>query len=86
MSDARAVECPMAWLPAKARKALIVGTILLVVSKMVTGKAECFFCLGEASRQMIEFLEEFKTSELVDSRDQVCFLLSSDIICGNDGV
>ena len=43
----------MTGLPAKAREALIVNTVLLIMSLVVAGEAECFLRVGVASGEVM---------------------------------
>ena len=48
-------------MPAKAGEAFIVDTVLLVMSFMVAGEAECLLRAGIVSREVMEFLKERKS-------------------------
>ena len=63
----RASQCPMTRLPTKAREALVVLALGLVVSHMVAGQAKCFIRFEVLSREEVEFLEELEHSQLVAS-------------------
>ena len=57
----------MTRLPVKAREALIVLAMGLVVSHMVAGQAKHFIRFEASSREMVEFLEELEHSQSIAS-------------------
>ena len=74
----------MTGLPAKAADALVVDAVFLVVSCVVTGKAEWFFGCGVAEGEMVEFLEEGKSIETMEGVYKVGFLFVDDGVGGSD--
>ena len=74
----------MTGLPAKAADALVVDAVFLVVSCVVTGKAEWFFRCGVAEGEMIEFLEEGESIETMEGVYKVGFLFVYDRVGGSD--
>ena len=74
----------MTGLPAKAADALVVDAVFLVVSCVVTGKAEWFFRCGVAEGEMIEFLEEGKSIETMEGVYKVGFLFVYDRVGSSD--
>ena len=78
---ARAHEGFVTGLSAEAADALVVDTVFLV---MVTGKAEWFFRCGVAEGEMIEFLEEGESIEMMEGVYKVGFLFVYDGVSGSD--
>ena len=68
----------MTGLPAEAADALVMDAIFLVVSCVVTGKAEWFFGHGVAEGEMVEFLEEGESIKTMDGVYEVGFLFVYD--------
>ena len=71
----------MTGLSVEAADALVVDTVFLV---MVTGKAEWFFRCGVAEGEMIEFLEEGESIEMMEGVYKVGFLFVNDRVGGSD--
>ena len=74
----------MTGLPMEAADALVVDAVFLVVSCVVTGKAEWFFRCGVAEGEMIEFLEEGKSIETMEGVYKVGFLFVYDGVGSSD--
>ena len=74
----------MTRLPAKAADALVVDTVLLVVSNMVAGKAEWFFRGSVAEGKMVKFLEEQESIKAVEGVYKIGFLFVDDGIGSSD--
>ena len=74
----------MTGLPTKAADALVVDAVFLVVSCVVTGKAEWFFRCGVAEGEMVEFLEEGKSIETMEGVYKVGFLFVYDGVGSSD--
>ena len=53
-------------LPVEATDALVVDAVFLVVPCMVTREAKWFFRCGMAKREMVEFLEEGESIEVME--------------------
>ena len=81
---ARAGESFVTRLPMEAADALVVDTVLLVVSSVVAGEAEWFFRCGVAKGEMIEFLEEGKSIETMECVYKIGFLFIYDGVGGSD--
>ena len=81
---ARACEGFVTGLPAEAADALVVDTVFLVMSSMVTGKAEWFFRCGVAEGEMIEFLEEGESIKMMEGVYKVGFLFVYNGVGGSD--
>ena len=81
---ARACEGFVTGLPAEAADALVVDTVLLVVSCMVAGEAEWFFRCGIAEGEMVEFLKERKSVKAVEGVYEVGLLFVYDGVGGSD--
>ena len=74
----------MTGLPVEAADALIVDTVFLVVFCMVTGEAEWFFRCGVVKGEMIEFLEEGESIEVMEGIYKVSLLFVYDRVSGSD--
>ena len=74
----------MTGLPTEAADALVMDAIFLVVSCVVTGEAEWFFRHGVAEGEMIEFLEEGESIEMMEGVYKVGFLFVYDGVSGSD--
>ena len=74
----------VAGLPAEAADALVVDAVFLVVPCMVTGETEWFFRCGVAEGEMIEFLEEGESIEVMEGVYEVGFLFVYDRVGGSD--
>ena len=81
---ARACKSLVTRLPVEAPDALVMDTVFLVMSSVVAGKAEWFFRCGVAKGEMIEFLEEGKSIEAMESVYKVSFLFIYDGVGGSD--
>ena len=81
---ARACEGFVTGLPVKAADALVVDTVFLVVSCMVTGKAEWFLGGSIAEGKMVKFLEERESIEAMEGVYKVGFLFVDDGIGSSD--
>ena len=68
----------------EAADALVMDAVLLVVSSVVAGKAEWFFGCGVAKGEMIEFLEERESIEVMEGVYEVSFLFIYDRVSGSD--
>ena len=74
----------MTGLPVEAENALVVDTVFLVVSCMVAGETEWFFRCGVVEGEMIEFLEEGESIEVMECVYKIGFLLIYDRVSGSD--
>ena len=80
----RACKSFVTRLPAEAADALVVDTIFLVVSSVVAGKTEWFFRWGVTEGEMVEFLEEGESIEMMDGVYKVGFLFVYDGVGSSD--
>ena len=64
----------MIGLPTEAADALVMDAIFLVMSCVVTGEAEWFFGRGVVEGEVIEFLDEGESFEMVEGIYEVGFL------------
>ena len=80
----RAGESFVTRLPAEAADALVMDTVLLVVSCVVAGKAEWFFGRSIVEGEVVEFLEEGESFEAMEGVYKVSFLFVNDGIGGSD--
>ena len=80
----RACKSFVTRLPAEAADALVMDTVLLVVSCMVTGEVEWFFRCGIVEGEMIEFLEEGESIEAMEGVYKVGFLFIYDRVGSSD--
>ena len=74
----------MTGLPAEAADALVVDTVLLVMSSVVAGKTEWFFRCGVMEGEMVEFLEEGESIEMMECVYKIGFLFVYDGVGGSD--
>ena len=81
---AGAGESLVTGLPVEAADALVMDTVLLVMSHMVAGEAEWFFRCGVVEGEMVEFLEERESIKAMEGVYKVGFLFVYDGICGSD--
>ena len=74
----------MTGLPAEAADALVVDAVFLVMSSVIAGEAEWFFRCGVAKREMVEFLEEGESIEMMEGVYKISFLFIYDRVSGSD--
>ena len=67
MFGMRAIYCAVSRLPMKAREALVVGTIFLLMPKVIASEAKGIFCSSKMFRKVLQFLKEAESSYLMDS-------------------
>ena len=80
----RACKSFVTRLPAEAADALVVDTVFLVVSCMVAGQAEWFFGSSVAEGEVIEFLEEGESVEMMEGVYEVGLLFVYERVGGSD--
>ena len=81
---ARACKSFVTRLPAEAADALVMDTVLLVMSSVVAGEAEWFFRCGVAEWEMVELLEEGESIETMEGVYKVGFLFVYDRVGSSD--
>ena len=74
----------MARLPVEAADALVMDTVFLVMSAVIAGEAEWFFRCGVAKGEMVEFLEEGESIEMMEGVYKIGFLFIYDRVGGSD--
>ena len=77
---ARAGESFVTRLPMEAADVLVVDTVLLVVPCMVTGETEWFFRCGIAEGEVIEFLEEGESIEVMEGVVSCLYMMESVVL------
>ena len=81
---ARACKSFVARLPMETADALVMDTVLLIMSSVVAGKAEQFFRCGVAKGEMVEFLEEGESIETMECVYKISLLFIYDRVGGSD--
>ena len=81
---ARACKSLVTRLLAEAADALVVDAVFLVMSSVVAGKTEWFFRCSVAEGEMVEFLEEGESIEMMDGVYKVSFLFIYDGVGSSD--
>ena len=81
---ARACKSFVTRLPAEAANALVVDAVFLVMSSVVAGETEWLFRCGVAEGEMVEFLEEGESIEMMDGVYKVSFLFIYDGVGSSD--
>ena len=74
----------MTGLPAEAADALVVNAVLLVMTSVVAGQAEWFLGSSVAKGEVVEFLDEQESIEVVEGVYQVGFLFVDNRVGGSD--
>ena len=74
----------MTGLPAEAADALVVDAVFLVMSCVITGETEWFFRCSVMEGEMIEFLEEGESIEMMEGVYKISFLFIYDRVGGSD--
>ena len=80
----RTCERFVTGLPSEAADALVVDAVFLVMSSVVAGQAEWFFRGSVAEGEMVEFLDERESIEVMEGVYKVGFLFIDDRVGGSD--
>ena len=80
----RACKNLVTRLPAEAADTLVVDTVFLVVSCVVTGETEQFFRCGIAEGEVVEFLEEGESIEMMEGVCKIGLLFIYDRVGSSD--
>ena len=81
---ARTHKCFVTRLPVEAADTLVVDAVFLVVSSVVAGETEWLFRCDVAKGEMVKFLEEGESLEMMDGVYEVGLLLIYDGVGSSD--